>query len=63
MAVTTSASVSAVVTGERKRPRKFRLKTIGDPIMAMRGGRKKDKDKKKPSRGGRKTSRGGRKRR
>lgn len=48
MAVTTSASLGSLVTGERPRKRGFKLK-LGGTIMT-RGGKKKGK--KKNTRGG-----------
>jgi len=57
MAITTSAGISALI-GQGPMKRKFKLKKIGDTIMAMRGGRKmsrggKKKKEKKMNRGGR----------
>lgn len=48
--VTTATSLGAISSGERMRPRRFKLR-IGGTAMAMRGGRKKKK--KTTSRGGR----------
>jgi|TARA_B100001287_G_C22593968_1_gene487110 hypothetical protein len=45
-----TASSLGGLQGERMRKRRFKLKSIGRDIMAMRGGKKK---KKKTNRGGR----------
>jgi|TARA_E500000318_G_C3466463_1_gene174766 hypothetical protein len=46
MTVTTAASLGAITLGNRPGPRRFKLKTIGEPIMA-RGGKKSRGGKKK----------------
>ena len=53
MAVTGSGAVGAVI-GKRRYTRKGTLPKIGEPIMAMRGGRKNTRGgkKKKKTRGG-----------